>query len=366
MCGHTAYDWKTMPRLRRFGGRKSRRRAEATTRSRRVISPSSGCSRPATSRRVVVLPQPLGPRRVKTSPRLMDRLTSSTALAVPKSLVTRSSERTVSVVPGSAPTLVPLLDDRLGDVLRPDDLGQVFLRVYLEELGATGHREGRIARLYTHAATVRLHLPRPHHLSVLGQEPVDEDPGRIGMRGAVDEPHRAAAGVHGVHLWEVIRLEVLAQALLLELAQEEGIDAEGDGVARAHHELRDLARVAAQCRLLVHEELLDDVVAQVETRARHGPEGVAHGPHVGEEQLALPARVEQVVEALDLFLDHVRVHGDACPAHGAEAVAQGAILHEGVAALEAAVPAAVFRGLGRHDGGPHGIPYSGGPEDLEG
>src|SRR5215468_8131811 len=100
MCGHTAYDWKTMPRLRRFGARKSRRRGDATR------------------RRVVVLPQPLGPRRVKTSPRRTDRLTSSTALVVPNSLVTRSSERTVSVVPGSAPTLVPLLDDRLGDVLR--------------------------------------------------------------------------------------------------------------------------------------------------------------------------------------------------------------------------------------------------------
>src|SRR5262249_14910611 len=88
---------------------------------------------------------PRAARRVKTSPRRTDRLTSSTALVVPNSLVTRSSERTVSVVPGSAPTLVPLLDDRLGDVLRLDDLGQVLLRVHLEELGASGHGEGRIA-----------------------------------------------------------------------------------------------------------------------------------------------------------------------------------------------------------------------------
>src|SRR5499426_4782108 len=213
-----------MPRLRRFGARKSLRRAEATTRSRSVISPSSGCSSPATRRRVVVWPQPLGPRRVKTSPRRTDRLTSSTALVVPNSLVTRSSERTVSVVPGSAPTLVPLLDDRLGDVLRLDDLGQILLRVHLEELGAAGHREGRIARLHAHAAAVRLYLARPYHLGVLGQEPVDEDLGRIGMRGAVDEPHRAAARVNGVHLGEVIRLEALAEALLLELAQEERVD----------------------------------------------------------------------------------------------------------------------------------------------
>src|SRR5262245_66048597 len=156
MCGHTAYDWKTMPRLRRFGARKRRRRADATTRSRSVISPSSGCSSPATRRRVVVLPQPLGPRRVKTSPRRTDRLTSSTALVVPNSLVTRSSERTVSVVPGSAPTLVPLLDDRLGDVLRLDDLVQILLRVHLEELGAAGDRAGRVARIDTDARAVRV------------------------------------------------------------------------------------------------------------------------------------------------------------------------------------------------------------------
>ena len=95
-----------MPRLRWFGGTKSRRGAEATTRSRRVISPASGRSRPATSRRVVVLPQPLGPSRVKTSPRRMDSETESTAAASALNrLLTRSSARTVSPTPGCAPTL---------------------------------------------------------------------------------------------------------------------------------------------------------------------------------------------------------------------------------------------------------------------
>ena len=68
-----------MPRLRLFGGTKSRRGAEATSRPRRVISPASGCSSPATSRRVVVLPQPLGPSRVKISPRLTSSDARSTA-----------------------------------------------------------------------------------------------------------------------------------------------------------------------------------------------------------------------------------------------------------------------------------------------
>src|SRR5262249_20519970 len=163
MCGHTAYDWKTMPRLRRFGARESRRRAEGTTRSRSGVSPPSGGSSPPARGRGGVLPQPPRPRRGENTPRRTDRLTSSTALVVPNSLVTRSSERTVSVVPGSAPTLVPLLDDRLGDVLRLDDLGQVLLRVHLEELGASGHREGRIAELHAHAAAVRLDLRGPYH-----------------------------------------------------------------------------------------------------------------------------------------------------------------------------------------------------------
>ncbi len=107
MCGQMAYDWKTMPRLRRFGGTKIRRDTEATTRPRRVMSPPSGRSSPATSRSVVVLPQPLGPRRVNTSPRCTSSDARSTATCGGNTLLTSTSVRTdsIALVPrGGRPT----------------------------------------------------------------------------------------------------------------------------------------------------------------------------------------------------------------------------------------------------------------------
>src|SRR5688572_18493394 len=52
------------------------------------ISPPVGCSKPASMRRSVVLPQPEGPRREKNSPRLIAKETPSTAATVPKCLDT--------------------------------------------------------------------------------------------------------------------------------------------------------------------------------------------------------------------------------------------------------------------------------------
>ncbi len=54
-------------------------------------SPSVGCSKPAIIRSVVVLPQPLGPRKVKNSPCPSSSERSSTAVKVSKRLVTLRS-----------------------------------------------------------------------------------------------------------------------------------------------------------------------------------------------------------------------------------------------------------------------------------
>ncbi len=51
-------------------------------------SPSLGCSKPAIMRRLVVLPQPEGPRIERNSPALTARLFSTTAATSPKRLVT--------------------------------------------------------------------------------------------------------------------------------------------------------------------------------------------------------------------------------------------------------------------------------------
>src|SRR5438128_792264 len=81
---------------------KIRRDAEATTRSRRVISPLSGRSRPATRRSVVVLPQPLGPRRVKTSPRRVAGAGRAGVSLVDVRLGNRRAHELLALVPSLA------------------------------------------------------------------------------------------------------------------------------------------------------------------------------------------------------------------------------------------------------------------------
>lgn len=65
-----------MPSPRLSGGTKMPFSAEKTTSSPMAISPVSGDSRPTMHRSSVVLPQPLGPRRVKMR---FDGITRSTS-----------------------------------------------------------------------------------------------------------------------------------------------------------------------------------------------------------------------------------------------------------------------------------------------
>src|SRR5215471_16520077 len=60
------------------------------------MRPSSGVSKPAIMRKVVVLPQPDGPSRAKNSPAAIVRSTPSTARLMPSKLLLRRSRRTVA------------------------------------------------------------------------------------------------------------------------------------------------------------------------------------------------------------------------------------------------------------------------------
>src|SRR6266850_682582 len=62
LCGHSAYDWNTSPRLRASAGTSSPAAPSKTTLSPILIVPLCGTSRPATARSNVVLPLPEGPR----------------------------------------------------------------------------------------------------------------------------------------------------------------------------------------------------------------------------------------------------------------------------------------------------------------
>src|SRR5215472_13043255 len=69
-----------------------------STPSSRMV-PSVGCSNPAISRSVVVLPQPEGPSREKNSPLSTVRLTLSTAISVKRLVSPTSSTRPPAIGP---------------------------------------------------------------------------------------------------------------------------------------------------------------------------------------------------------------------------------------------------------------------------
>src|SRR5215471_3660146 len=74
----------------RFGG------TDGTSRPVRTMRPSSGVTKPAIIRSVVVLPQPLGPRSEKNSPSPIASVIRWTASTPPKRLPTPSSEMATS------------------------------------------------------------------------------------------------------------------------------------------------------------------------------------------------------------------------------------------------------------------------------
>src|SRR5258705_2014740 len=76
-----------MPKPRRLGATKTPLVEEYTTRSPTLISPKRGRSSPAIERRVVVLPQPLGPSSVNSFPSGTSNVTSCAARTIwPRSL----------------------------------------------------------------------------------------------------------------------------------------------------------------------------------------------------------------------------------------------------------------------------------------
>src|SRR5581483_4395094 len=79
--------------LRRFGG------TSVTSSPRSRMRPSSGCSKPAIIRSVVVLPQPDGPSIVKNSPSWISRSTPATAACLPNCLLTLSTVIAVGIRP---------------------------------------------------------------------------------------------------------------------------------------------------------------------------------------------------------------------------------------------------------------------------
>src|SRR5882757_6224209 len=87
-----------MPSSRARGGTRMPRPGDDTTRSAMLISPEVGCSRPATQRKVVVLPQPEGPSRTTISPAGTAKLTPSIAGRPIANCLRRSVTSSVAVM----------------------------------------------------------------------------------------------------------------------------------------------------------------------------------------------------------------------------------------------------------------------------
>src|SRR5262245_5735606 len=98
MCGKSAYDWKTRPRLRRCTA------TRVMSSPARITCPPSGSTSPATVRSSVLLPQPEGPRRETNSPGATSSVTSSTATTDPNVL---RSRRTLNICRTGGPEMAP-------------------------------------------------------------------------------------------------------------------------------------------------------------------------------------------------------------------------------------------------------------------
>src|SRR5437773_7191935 len=91
-----------MPRSRARDGTRMPRAGDDTTLPPIVISPPVGCSRPATQRKVVVLPQPDGPSSTTISPAGTAKLTPSIAGRPIANCLRRSVTSSVAVMNKSA------------------------------------------------------------------------------------------------------------------------------------------------------------------------------------------------------------------------------------------------------------------------
>src|SRR5437762_8503628 len=123
------------------------------------------------------------------------------------------------------------------------------------------------------------------------------------MRRPVEQPH-GAAGRLIVQLGQKERPDVLADAVNLEVLQRQGVETDRNRVPAAHHELRELVAIAAEHRLLIDQELLHERVAQLQARDRQRPEAGADHARIGDRDLALPLRREQILDAGELAVLH--------------------------------------------------------------
>src|SRR3954468_1456751 len=136
-----------------------------------LMRPLSGCSNPAITREVVVLPGPDGPRRVKNSPAPTVRSTVSTATTSPYVFL-HPSTATSAATDEALQDVEPLVQFFVADRERDEDADDVAVDPAREQ------QQSLLARLAGDAARLvagprgqfdRNHRPDPAHLRPFGR-----------------------------------------------------------------------------------------------------------------------------------------------------------------------------------------------------
>src|SRR5437660_255234 len=175
-----------MPRSRSRGGTRMPRAGADTTWPPIEISPSVGCSSPATQRNVVVLPHPEGPSSTTISPAGTAKLTPSTAGRPTANCLRRSVTSSVAVMMAYASTQ-PSLPIAIGLVpVRNPGLVQlhILVELWVPDLHHLRVKAFGIDRRLLERSEMAELLDH-EGLAFLGQAPVEEQLCSVGMRGGL-------------------------------------------------------------------------------------------------------------------------------------------------------------------------------------
>src|SRR6184192_1424343 len=179
-----------MPMSRSRGGTSMPRAGDDTRCPAMLISPEVGCSRPATQRKVVVLPQPEGPRRTTISPAGTAKLTPSMAGRPIENCLRRSVTSSVAVMislSSSVRRSLPVAEN----LVPLGNPGAVQLHILVElrqpELDHLGIEAFRIDRRHLQRSEIAQFLDH-EGLTLLRQAPVQEQFRGIGMGGGLRNP----------------------------------------------------------------------------------------------------------------------------------------------------------------------------------
>src|SRR5258705_8733633 len=189
-----------MPSSRERGGTRMPRAGDDTSLPPILISPEVGCSRPATQRSVVVLPQPDGPSRTTISPAGTAKLAPSIAGRRIENCWRGSVTWGVAVMisPGlSKPLLLPIAE-RLVPSRNPIGMQfHILVEIRIPDLDDLGIKTFGIHRHLLQRREVTLLLDH-EGLAFLRQTPVQVQPCGIDVRGGLRDSRRIGISGHAL------------------------------------------------------------------------------------------------------------------------------------------------------------------------